>query len=143
MEASGPSGPSSAKRPEKADARQAVRGLLRELNVLEYDEAVLDQLVEIMHREVRSVLGIAEELSRKHDGQKKAKLDVSDVRAAIEMRAQMGPRETIDPDVQKIEASRTNSSELPPVPEGGGLLLPSDRSRRTTTNWRLDLDSFA
>ncbi|XP_001949412.1 transcription initiation factor TFIID subunit 9 [Acyrthosiphon pisum] len=119
---------------------QIIVSIMKDLGIVEYDQQVLNHLLEFNYRYTTLLLDDAKTFS---NFAKKKNVDADDVKIAIQL-AQDGifcrppPRDVL------MTASRDlNKIPLPPVRPASGLRIPHDRSNFLQTNYRLRNDLYS
>ncbi|KAL5233902.1 hypothetical protein ACI65C_001343 [Semiaphis heraclei] len=119
---------------------QIIVSIMKDLGILEYDQQVLNHLLEFNYRYTTLLLDDAKTFS---NFAKKKNVDADDVKVAIQL-AQDGvfcrppPR-----DVLMTASREVNKIPLPPVRPASGLRIPHDRSNFLQTNYRLRNDLYS
>ncbi|XP_050531199.1 transcription initiation factor TFIID subunit 9B [Daktulosphaira vitifoliae] len=116
---------------------QIIVSIMKDLGIYEYDQQVLNHLLEFNYRYTTLLLDDAKTYS---NYAKKKNVDVDDVKVAIQM-AQDGiffrppPR-----DVLISASNEINKIPLPSIKPASGLRIPHDRSNFLQTNYKLKDD---
>ncbi|XP_060874091.1 transcription initiation factor TFIID subunit 9-like [Metopolophium dirhodum] len=119
---------------------QIIVSIMKDLGIVEYDQQVLNHLLEFNYRYTTLLLDDAKTFS---NFAKKKNVDADDVKIAIQL-AQDGifcrppPR-----DVLMTSSRELNKIPLPPVRPASGLRIPHDRSNFLQTNYRLRNDLYS
>ncbi|CAH1726700.1 transcription initiation factor TFIID subunit 9-like [Aphis gossypii] len=119
---------------------QIIVSIMKDLGIVEYDQQVLNHLLEFNYRYTTLLLDDAKTFS---NFAKKKNVDADDVKVAIQL-AQDGifcrppPR-----DVLMTASREVNKIPLPPVRPASGLRIPHDRSNFLQTNYRLRNDLYS
>ncbi|KAL4088545.1 hypothetical protein QTP88_023639 [Uroleucon formosanum] len=119
---------------------QIIVSIMKDLGIVEYDQQVLNHLLEFNYRYTTLLLDDAKTFS---NFAKKKNVDADDVKIAIQL-AQDGifcrppPR-----DVLMTASREVNKIPLPPVRPASGLRIPHDRSNFLQTNYRLRDDLYS
>lgn len=119
---------------------QIIVSIMKDLGIVEYDQQVLNHLLEFNYRYTTLLLDDAKTFS---NFAKKKNVDADDVKIAIQL-AQDGifcrppPR-----DVLMTASRELNKIPLPPVRPASGLRIPHDRSNFLQTNYRLRNDLYS
>ncbi|XP_015377591.1 PREDICTED: transcription initiation factor TFIID subunit 9-like [Diuraphis noxia] len=119
---------------------QIIVSIMKDLGIVEYDQQVLNHLLEFNYRYTTLLLDDAKTFS---NFAKKKNVDADDVKVAIQL-AQDGifcrppPR-----DVLMTASREVNKIPLPPVRPASGLRIPHDRSNFLQTNYRLKNDLYS
>ncbi|XP_022172893.1 transcription initiation factor TFIID subunit 9-like [Myzus persicae] len=119
---------------------QIIVSIMKDLGIVEYDQQVLNHLLEFNYRYTTLLLDDAKTFS---NFAKKKNVDADDVKIAIQL-AQDGifcrppPR-----DVLMTASREVNKIPLPPVRPASGLRIPHDRSNFLQTNYRLRNDLYS
>ncbi|XP_050435208.1 transcription initiation factor TFIID subunit 9 [Adelges cooleyi] len=119
---------------------QIIVSIMKDLGIYEYDQQVLNHLLEFNYRYATLLLEDAKTFS---SFAKKKNIDADDVKLAIQM-AQEGIFYKPTPrDVLMAASHEINKIPLPPIKPASGLRIPHDRSNFLQTNYRLvdNLDS--
>ncbi|GIY83867.1 transcription initiation factor TFIID subunit 9 [Caerostris darwini] len=113
---------------------QIIDAILKEMNILDYEDRVLNLLLEFTNRYVSGVIDDAQRLAS-HSNKKI--IDVPDVSLAIN---QQSNRYFITPPNKEITsamAKHRNNIPLPQIKSSAGLRLPPDRFCLTACNYNL------
>ncbi|XP_026808386.1 transcription initiation factor TFIID subunit 9-like [Rhopalosiphum maidis] len=119
---------------------QIIVSIMKDLGITDYDQQVLNHLLEFNYRYTTLLLDDAKTFS---NFAKKKNVDADDVKVAIQL-AQDGifcrppPR-----DVLMTASREVNKIPLPPVKPASGLRIPHDRSNFLQTNYRLRNDLYS
>ncbi|RWS16659.1 transcription initiation factor TFII-D component-like protein [Dinothrombium tinctorium] len=111
-----------------------IQTILKDMGVMEYEPAVVYQLLEFTYRYVSSVLEDAQVFS--HYAKKK-NIDAEDVRLAIQMQVDKMFTSPPPRDLLLEIARHKNSQSLPPIRSHSGPRLPPDRYSLIVCNYKL------
>ncbi|KAL4153761.1 hypothetical protein QTP88_001596 [Uroleucon formosanum] len=119
---------------------QVIVSMMKDLGIVEYDQQVLNHLLEFNHRYTTLLLDDAKTFS---NFAKKKNVDADDVKMAIQLAQDGIFRRPPSHDVL-MEASReVNKIPLPPLRPASGLQIPHDGSNVLQTNYRLGNDLYS
>jgi transcription initiation factor TFIID subunit 9B len=119
---------------------QIIVSIMKDLGISDYDQQVLNHLLEFNHRYTTLLLDDAKTYS---NFAKKKNVDVDDVKIAIQL-AQDGvffrppPREVLI-----ASSDEVNKIVLPSIRPSSGLRIPHDRSNFLQTNYKLRTDLYS
>lgn len=125
-------------KPAKPRDAHTIEAILHTMGVDDYDPRVVNQLLELLHRYVSSVLLDARQLSEHAE---KPAIDVDDVKLAIRTRCTHSFTQPPPRDVTMNLASERNSIPLPPVDQKAGTALPPPDEQLTAQNYTVVIDA--
>ncbi|GFV24620.1 hypothetical protein TNCV_1914771 [Trichonephila clavipes] len=114
---------------------QIVAGILQELGITEYEDSVLNHMLEFTNKYVTSVIESAQIFSN-HTSNKKT-IDANDVALAISHQQSKSFISPPDKELTASMAKHKNSLPLPPIKSSAVSRLPPDRYSLTACNYRI------
>lgn len=103
---------------------KTVRGILASMEVTEYDEHVVHQLLELLYRHVGVVAAESTSVAR-HSGRQIA--DTEDVKLAVRMRCEFSYNAPPNRALLARMANEVNSQPLPAIEQKAGVAIPLRR----------------
>jgi len=113
---------------------QVVAAILKDMNVTNYEPAVVNQILEFIYRYTSQILDDSRALA--NYAKKNKNIEVDDVKLAIQMHVDRSFALPPPRDLLLDLARQRNSTPLPAIKAQCGLRLPPDRYCVTATNYR-------